>query len=116
MARFLRAGEGEGEVLFVMPDYLVKLYDLPPLTPALERVSRGGYELRRALTPEKSIVVEWVGTHFAPNWADECEVAFSEQPVSCFIVTKENAMFGFACYDSTCKAFFGPTGVDERAR
>ena len=99
-----------------MPDYLVKLYDLPPLAPALERVKGAGYDLRRALTPEKSIMVEWVGKHFAPNWADECEVAFSNRPVSCFVVTQGNAMFGFACYDSTCKAFFGPTGVSEEAR
>jgi hypothetical protein len=99
-----------------MPDYIVRLYDLPPLAPALDRVKAGGYDLRRALTPEKSIVVKWVGKHFAPNWADECEVAFSSRPVSCFIVTRGNEMFGFGCYDSTCKGFFGPTGVSEEAR
>jgi hypothetical protein len=99
-----------------MPDYLVKLYELPPLAPALERIRGGGYDLRRALPPEKSVVVGWVREHFSLNWADECDISFSNRPVSCFIVTKGNELFGFACYDSTCKAFFGPTGVSERAR
>lgn len=99
-----------------MPDYLVKLYDLPPLAPALEKLKAGGYVLRRALPPEKSIVVDWVRRNFAANWADECDVSFSNRPVSCFVVTRENELFGFACYDSTCKAFFGPTAVDEKAR
>lgn len=99
-----------------MPDYLVKLYELPPLSSALEKLEKNGYVLRRALAPEKSIVVDWVRENFAPNWADECDVAFSHTPISCFLVSKENEMFGFACYESTCKAFFGPTGVSEKAR
>jgi hypothetical protein len=103
-------------VVLIMPDYLVKLYELPPLAPALEKLEKGGYVLRRALAPEKSIVVDWVRTNFASNWADECDVAFRNSPVSCFIVTRENEIFGFACYESTCKDFFGPTGVSEKAR
>lgn len=99
-----------------MPDYLVKLYELPPLAPALERVKEAGYDLRRALPPEKSIVVDWVRENFASTWADECDVAFGNRPVSCFVVTRGGELFGFACYDATCKAFFGPTGVSEKAR
>lgn len=99
-----------------MPDYLVKLYDLPPLAPALERVASAGYDLRRGLPPEKTIVTSWVRAGFAEYWAAECDVAFNNKPVSCFIVTKENELHGFACYDSTCKGFFGPTGVSENAR
>jgi len=99
-----------------MPDYLVKLYDIPPLAPALERVKAAGYDLRRALPPEKKFVIDWVRSNFSEYWASECDVSFSRQPVSCFIVTRDNAVAGFACYDSTCKAFFGPTGVSEQAR
>ncbi len=99
-----------------MPDYLVKLYALPPLEPALKRIEVNGFELRRALAPEKSIVVDWVRTVFAPNWGDECDVSFSGRPVSCFLVTRDGTLVGFACYDATCKAFFGPTGVVEEVR
>lgn len=99
-----------------MPDYLVKLYQLPPLASALEKLEKNGYVLRRALAPEKTIVVDWVRTHFTLNWADECEVSFSNSPLSCFLVTRENEICGFGCYESTCKSFFGPTGVSESAR
>lgn len=99
-----------------MPDYLVKLYDLPPLAPALDKLTTNDFVLRRALAPEKSIVIEWVREKFASNWADECDVSFSNRPVSCFLVTKGSQLIGFACYDSTCKGFFGPTGVQEGTR
>lgn len=28
----------------------------------------------------------------------------------------EDKLVGFACYDATCKGFFGPTGVDDVCR
>ncbi|HLS28136.1 MAG TPA: GNAT family N-acetyltransferase [Opitutales bacterium] len=99
-----------------MSDYLVKLYELPALEAALKKVEENGFVLRRALAPEKSIIVDWVRERFAPNWADECDVSFSNRPISCFIVIKEGEVAGFACYDSTGRAFFGPTGVGEEYR
>lgn len=99
-----------------MPDYLVKLYDLPSLAPALEKLEGRGLQLRRALAPEKSVVVEWVRDNFSRRWADECDVSFRNVPVSCFIVHREKELLGFACYESTCRGFFGPTGVLEAAR
>ncbi len=99
-----------------MPDYLVKLYELPPLEPAVEAVTRQGCELRRAIAPEMSIVVDWVRANFSGNWADECQVAFSNHPVSCFVITRNGELVGFGCYESTCKGFFGPVGLVESAR
>lgn len=105
-----------------MPDYLVKLYDLAPLEAAVEKLRSGGLVLRRPLAPEKSIVLDWVLKNFSTNWADECDVAFSNHPVSCFIVTgpsetaKEPEILGFACYDSMFKGFFGPMGTSEQVR
>lgn len=105
-----------------MPDYLVKLYNLPPLEPALERIRSGGCTLRRALSAEKSIVTGWVARQFYTNWADECEVAFSNHPASCLIVTQQSEgmsqpeILGFACYNSVFKGFFGPTGTSKSAR
>lgn len=95
-----------------MGDMLVPLYKLPEKVP----YQNGDIVIRRAIAPEKHVVINWVKEHFNQRWADECEVAFSRQPVSCFIATENNKMLGFACYEATYRNFFGPTGVDEAAR
>lgn len=99
-----------------MPDMLVKLYTLPPLAPLIERQRAAGIEVRRALVPEKHLVVEWVRRHFKQPWADECDVSFGREPVACFIATDGDQIVGFGCYDTTFRNFFGPTGVDETYR
>ena len=94
-----------------MPDMLVKLYDLAPLPPlGAELVSRG-IDIRRALSPEKHLVIDWVRRTFGEHWGSECEASFAGRPVSCFIATEEGQVVGFACYEATCRDFFGPTGV-----
>lgn len=95
-----------------MTDMLVKLYELPPL-PAL---SNAEIVLRRGLVPEKHLVLDWVAHHFSDYWRSEVDVAFSRQPVSCFVATLAGKLVGFGCYDTTRRAFFGPTGVSETAR
>ncbi|MGH2499466.1 MAG: GNAT family N-acetyltransferase [Candidatus Limnocylindria bacterium] len=99
-----------------MPDMLVRLYDLPDLAPRLEGLKHAGIEVRRAIAPEKHIVVAWVRERFVEAWASECEVSFSNHPVSCFIARRDQAPLGFACHDATAKDFFGPTGVAEAER
>lgn len=97
-----------------MPDMLVKLYELPDLVPALERAA--GVTIRRGLAPEKHVVVDWVRQHFHEHWASECDVAFARQPVACFVAVENQTILGFACYDTTARGFFGPTGVSEETR
>lgn len=99
-----------------MPDMLVKLYELEPVQPVLDQQKAQGIDIRRALPPEKHAVVEWVADKFGNGWASECDVAFSNSPVSCFIAVKDGRLIGFACHDATCKDFFGPTGVDPDFR
>ena len=99
-----------------MPDMLVKLYTLPPLKPELERQQNLDIVIRRALVPEKHLVLDWVEKHFTSYWRSETDVCFSRQPVSCFIATHHDAMIGFGCYDAMLRGFFGPTGVSEAAR
>ena len=99
-----------------MSDMLVKLYNLPPLEPLLTQHKEAGLDIRRALAAEKQIVVNWVGQTFEAPWASECEVAFAQQPISCFIAIEAGQLVGFACHDATCKNFFGPTGVSESQR
>jgi hypothetical protein len=99
-----------------MSDMLVKLYQLPEFAPVYQQLTNDGIDIRRAIAPEKHVVIEWVRQHFNNGWASECEVAFSIQPVSCFIAIKQGVIIGFACYEATNKNFFGPTGVLESER
>jgi predicted GNAT family acetyltransferase len=99
-----------------MIDMLVRLYDLPPSAELYERVTSAGIVLRRPGAYERHLVADWVGENFSAKWKSEVEVAFARQPVSCFIATREQKILGFACYDTSAKGFFGPTGVAEAAR
>ncbi|GAB2673235.1 GNAT family N-acetyltransferase [Paenibacillus thermoaerophilus] len=99
-----------------MPDMLVKLYDLPEQETLKRQLAASGIKIVRALAPQKHLVTEWVRTKFQRQWADECEVTYSRVPVSTFIAVHNGEIVGFACYDSICKGYFGPTGVDESMR
>jgi len=99
-----------------MADMLVRLYDLPPLEPAMAAMEKEGIVLRRALTPEQHLLCAWVAEQFSSAWAAECAVAFARQPVSCFIALREKKIVGFSCYEVTCRDFFGPMGVDGDMR
>jgi GNAT superfamily N-acetyltransferase len=97
-------------------DMLVKLYELPNSQAAYDRLRQSGTTMRRALAPEKHKVTAWVRNSFSEAWASEVEVAFSRQPVSCFIAIQHGKIVGFACHDATCRNFFGPTGVEPSLR
>ena len=99
-----------------MIDMLVRLYDLDDPANIYQKVEQQGIVLRRARAYERHCVAEWVGQHFSPKWVSETKVAFGRQPVSCFIATKDQSILGFACIETTAKAFYGPTGVTEQAR
>ena len=99
-----------------MPDMLVKLYELPDDRPRLEQLRHDGIIVRTAMAREKHSVVDWVAKTFGRWWASECDVAFANHPISCFVAMKDDGLVGFSCYDSTMRNFFGPMGVAENAR
>lgn len=99
-----------------MPDMLVKLYDLPDCQEQELDLLEKGIKIRRPIAPEKIAIVTWVREHFGDYWASECEIAFGRVPITCYVATREKEILGFACYDVTCKSFFGPTGVHESMR
>ena len=99
-----------------MIDMLVRLYDLPDSSGLYARVKESGVLLRRARACEKHTVENFAGANFSPKWASEVSVAMSRQPVACWIATRNSEVLGFACYDTTMRGFFGPTGVLESAR
>jgi GNAT superfamily N-acetyltransferase len=99
-----------------MPDMLVKLYELPDPWEPLRRTQAGGIAVRRPHPWEKSVLTEWVARTFAPAWGLECEIAFTANPPSCYVAVERDRLIGFACYDCTCRNFFGPTGVAAASR
>lgn len=99
-----------------MTDMLVKLYTLPPLEPVLAQQRQVGVDIRRGIGGEQHIVARWVAQTFSQIWANEAEIAFARQPVSCFVAIENERLIGFACHDTACKNFFGPTGVSEEHR
>lgn len=99
-----------------MTDMLVKLYTLPPLEPEIAKQQAQGITIRRAMPPEKYLVLKWVRETFDEVWMSETDVAYGHMPVSCWLAVENNQVIGFTCYDTSAKGFFGPIGVGESAR
>ena len=99
-----------------MIDMLVRLYDLPDSTALYEKIAAEGVTLRRPRAFEKHTVAAFARENFSEKWVSEVEVAITRQPVACFIATRDKQILGFACFDTTQRGFFGPTGVSEGAR
>ena len=99
-----------------MADLLVKLYELPSNAENIERLKKENILIKRALSPDKHIVLDFIRKNFGEGWASECDAAFANLPVSCFIAVKDKKVVGFACYEATCKGFFGPIGVHDSMR
>ena len=72
--------------------------------------------IKKALSPDRYKIIKFVKDNFGDNWASECESAFSNNPITCFVAIRHKKVVGFACYDVTCKNFFGPMGVLENFR
>lgn len=99
-----------------MSDMLVKLYELPDITPVMNKMQQQNITVRPALAPELHLISSWVKDNFSAYWESEVRKSFSNTPISCYIAIKEGKLFGFACYDATLRGFFGPMGVSESSR
>jgi len=101
-----------------MPDLLVNLMKLPQLETLLHELSEQGVNIRRAQPFEITPVREFIKEKFSVAWADEISVGFPNKPVTVYLATRDGRVIGFAGYECTRKAFFGPTGVadDERGK
>jgi GNAT superfamily N-acetyltransferase len=95
-----------------MPDLLVNLLKIP----AAVGLTDPRINIRRAQPFELTPVHRFIEEEFALSWADETTVGFANKPVSVFIATIDQQLVGFAAYECTRRAFFGPTGVVESAR
>lgn len=101
-----------------MPDMLVNLLKLPALEPLIAKLSEQGVNIRRAQPFEITPVRNFIEENFSVAWADEISVGFAGKPVTVYLATRDRRVIGFAGYECTRRAFFGPTGVmeDERGR
>lgn len=99
-----------------MPDMLVKLYNTVENIQIVKELSDKGIEIKRALSPNKHLILEYIKTTYGEGWASECDVAFSNKPISCFIAVKDKNIIGFGCYDATAPNYFGPMGISEAFR
>ena len=93
-----------------MPDLLVNLLNLPALKEPEEFI------IRRAQPFELSPVRAFVTENFSESWSDEISVGFARQPISVYVATMQRELVGFSAYECTRRAFFGPTGVIDKAR
>src|SRR5690554_4382216 len=96
----------------MMHDLLVSLYNLN----FAENEKISAIEVRRLLSPNADALVNFVEKHFSKGWASEIKAAIYTPQPKCFIALDGQKMIGFACYDATAKAYFGPIGVDETYR
>lgn len=94
-----------------MPDMLAKLLELPEEGDEIKKLKEEGINIRRIRAYERSVLQRFVQQNFSEAWADEAMAAFSNHPPSCFVATHEKKIIGFACYECTCRDYFGPTGV-----
>lgn len=99
-----------------MPDLLVNLLKLSTLQPILDKLSTLGITVRRAQPFEITPVRQFIEQNFSVAWADEVSVGFANKPVTVYIATRDGRVIGFAGYECTRKAFFGPTGVAQSER
>ena len=95
-----------------MPDMLVNLLKLP----SLDRLNDESINIRRAQPFEITPVRKFIEQNFSAAWADEISVGFANKPVTVVIATRDARVIGFAGYECTRKAFFGPTGVAANER
>ncbi len=99
-----------------MADMLVKLYNIPDSSTLVEKPLEDGIRIKKALAPDRSRVIDFSKICAKDDYSDEVNAAFCNNPVTCYIATREKKIIGFACYEATAKNFFGPMAVLESER
>lgn len=99
-----------------MSDLLVRLYDLPNDDEALEKLRKEDIVIRRAFSPDSYEILDFVEKTTGMHAKGEALVSLTHQPVTMFIATIYDKIIGYACFEATNKAFFGPTEVLEEYR
>ena len=99
-----------------MADMLVKLYNIPNSHDIEKKLLQNGIRIKKALAPDRSKIIAFSRICAKDDYSDEVRAAFSNNPVTCYIATRERELIGFACYEATARNFFGPMAVLESER
>ncbi len=99
-----------------MADMLVKLYNIPNSHDIEKKLLQNGIRIKKALAPDRSKIIAFSRICAKDDYSDEVRAAFSNNPVTCYIATREKELIGFACYEATARNFFGPMAVLESER
>ena len=99
-----------------MADMLVKLYNIPHSHDIEENLLGSGIRIKKALAPDRSRIIAFSRTCAKDDYSDEVKVAFSNNPITCYIATREKKIIGFACYEATARNFFVLIAVLESER
>ncbi len=99
-----------------MADMLVKLYNIPNSSALEEKLLEDGIRIKKALAPDRSRIIDFSKICAKDDYSDEVNAAFCNNPVTCYIATREKKIIGFACYEATARNFFGPMAVIESER
>ena len=99
-----------------MADMLVKLYNIPNSYDIEKKLLEYGIRIKKALSPDRSKIISFSKTCAKEDYSDEVNATFSNNPITCYIATKEKKIIGFACYEATARNFFGPMAVLESER
>ena len=78
-----------------MTDMLVRLYALPEMATAEDRLRTTGIRVKRALAGDATVITDFVAGHFgaaAPGWVDECRAATMRQPTRCFYAERDGEL------------------------
>ena len=95
---------------------LVKLYNIPHSRDIEENLFKSGIRIKKALAPDRSRIIDFSRTCAKDDYSDEVQAAFSNNPITCYIATREKEIIGFACYEATARNFFGPMAVVKSER
>lgn len=99
-----------------MADMLVKLYSIPSSYDIEKKLLEEGIRIKKALAPDRRKIIAFSRICAKEDYSDEVEAAFGNNPITCYIATREKKIIGFACYEATAKNFFGPMAVSENER
>jgi GNAT superfamily N-acetyltransferase len=99
-----------------MPDIICPLLNLTDHQELLARLKGEGIDIYRARPWERAALIDFISPRFGQGWVDETLRAFSKQPVSVILAVEGTRIIGFAAYEVSAPAYFGPTGVDETYR
>ena len=99
-----------------MADMLVNLYRIPSSYEIEKKLLAKGIQIKKALAPDRSRIVAFSKNCANDDYSDEVKVAFSNNPITCYIAIRQKKLIGFACYEATAKNFFGPMAVLESER